>query len=114
MSDRLEEIVAACLERMETEGPAALEEACADHPDLADEIRHRVGALADAGLIAATPLPLPERLGPYRLGDRIGGGGMGDVFLAEQETLGRQVALKVMRPEFLHSADTRRRFRRRL
>jgi serine/threonine-protein kinase len=37
------------------------------------------------------------RLGNYQIVRRIGGGGMGDVYLAEQLDLGRQVAIKVLR-----------------
>src|ERR1041384_5670616 len=37
--------------------------------------------------------------GKYVLGDCIGRGGMGSVFLADQPALGRQVAVKVLHPE---------------
>lgn len=37
--------------------------------------------------------------GKYMLGDCIGHGGMGSVFLAEQPALGRKVAIKVLHPE---------------
>ena len=42
--------------------------------------------------------PLPERIGRYRVIKTLGEGGMGVVYLAEQENTHRQVALKVVRP----------------
>ncbi len=53
-----------------------------------------------------------ETLGGFRLIERIGSGGMGMVFLAEERALGRKVALKVLRPELAASAVAAERFRR--
>ncbi len=52
------------------------------------------------------------RLNGYRILDVIGRGGMGIVFLAEDLRLQRQVALKVIRPEFASESETRERFLR--
>jgi serine/threonine protein kinase/tetratricopeptide (TPR) repeat protein len=51
----------------------------------------------------------PERIGPYRIVDVLGEGGMGIVFLAEHDA-GRRVALKVIRPG-ISSARALERFR---
>jgi hypothetical protein len=69
---------------------------------------HRRSARAswDAG-----SLPF-ERLGEFRLLRRLGGGGMGLVFEAEQESLGRRIALKLVRPELQGSAVAAERFHR--
>ena len=53
-----------------------------------------------------------RRLGNYRLKVRIGGGGMGDVWLARQDPLGREVALKLLRDGGAKNADAIRRFER--
>jgi tRNA A-37 threonylcarbamoyl transferase component Bud32 len=52
------------------------------------------------------------RLGPYRLLQVLGRGGMGIVFRAEDTALCRQVALKVMRPSVARKAVARERFLR--
>ncbi len=58
----------------------------------------------DAGVIDAariTQPPPPERIGPYLLCERLGEGGMGIVFRAEQKTpVQREVAIKVMKRGF--------------
>jgi hypothetical protein len=62
---------------------------CAEHSDLADQARdyERMTRLLDEG--RADGLRVPEKLGEFRIRWRIGGGGMGEVYLAEQETLHR-------------------------
>jgi serine/threonine protein kinase/tetratricopeptide (TPR) repeat protein len=53
-----------------------------------------------------TELQAGARLGRYKIISRLGAGGMGDVFLAEDTKLGRKVALKILRAE--SSADAAR------
>jgi eukaryotic-like serine/threonine-protein kinase len=42
------------------------------------------------------PMKLPEQIGEYRLGEMIGSGGMGQVFLAQHVRMQRTVAIKVL------------------
>ena len=53
-----------------------------------------------------------KRLGHYVVLERLGAGGMGDVFVAEDTRLERRVALKLPRPEVTESRDRRERFQR--
>jgi serine/threonine-protein kinase len=50
------------------------------------------------------------RLGRYEIRSKIGAGGMGDVFLAEDTQLHRKVALKILPPELADNPDRMRRF----
>jgi hypothetical protein len=99
-----------------------LEEYVDHYPELGDDIRELFPPLAAMEQVkedreavsepAAGPLPPLERLGDFRILREIGRGGMGVVYEAEQVSLGRHVALKVLPQKLLADARTRQRFER--
>ena len=93
------------------------------HPELAGEIRATLKAIAAIersksvretvdhreSQLAVAKL---ERLGDFRIIREIGRGGMGIVFEAEQESLDRRVAIKVLPSQSLFAEHQQKRFRR--
>ena len=124
---QIDEIFQAALERAPGERPAYLAQACPGDPAL----RRKVEALlaADEQAVSfieapavqfAAPLladkqaePLIGRsLSHYRIISLLGTGGMGEVYLAEDTALGRQVAVKVISGEAAENQDARKRLLR--
>ena len=124
--DQLAEEFAARFRRGER---PTLEEYTDRYPELADDIREFFPAMvlveqADAARplgqeeqrvirdsLAANPLS-PRQIGDYRILREIGRGGMGVVYEAEQVSLGRRVALKVLPGQVSSDRLTQERFRR--
>ena len=101
----------------------SLQEYIDRHPELADEIRELFPAMVEIeqvkedhqqdALQAAAPAAAAVRqLGDFRILREIGQGGMGIVYEAEQVSLGRHVALKVLPKNMLLDAQAKRRFER--
>jgi serine/threonine protein kinase len=114
-SDEVELLLAQCLERAPQERSARLDELCTRHPTQSGELRRRWGLLASMGLVDDAPADVdefPAELGDFALQRRLGGGGMGVVFLARQRSLSREVALKLIRADQLYFPRVRERFRR--
>jgi serine/threonine protein kinase len=120
--DPFERLVIDGIARVEVGGQRALETICQEHPEFASRLRRRIGHLIQMGLLEpgsdagsarpVAPPQLPERLGDFALLRPIGHGGMGVVYLAFEEKLGREVALKLIRPDQLYFPGARERFRR--
>ncbi|HEY0367000.1 MAG TPA: serine/threonine-protein kinase, partial [Pyrinomonadaceae bacterium] len=52
----------------------------------------------------------PDKVSHYRIIDKLGAGGMGEVYLAEDMKLGRKVAIKILSEEFTTNKDRLHRF----
>ncbi len=93
------------------------------YPELADDIRELFPAMVEIEQVkedhqeadehaAARPSPAVQQLGDYRIIREVGKGGMGIVYEAEQVSLGRHVALKVLPTSTLFDVRAKRRFER--
>lgn len=115
------------------ERPAFLQESCAGDPDLRKEVESLLAEhdeapdfmkkpawhnflqpdyLSDSeggDLVPDPDLPF-EKLGDFRLIRKLGEGGMGSVYFAVQEPMGRHVALKVIRTEIAGQFEAEARF----
>ncbi len=125
---QLNQLLSAVLERPLSERAAFLDKACAHDENL----RHEVESMLLAYPVATTfiqrpPASLPtealaaglkpdltvgQQLGPYKVLSRIGAGGMGEVFLAQDTRLGRKVALKLLPAALVANDELKRRFER--
>ncbi len=52
----------------------------------------------------------PEKVSHYRILEKLGAGGMGEVYLAEDMKLGRKIAIKILSEEFTTNRDRLHRF----
>ena len=105
--DPLEVLAAEYMERLRQGQALSVSEYAAQHPELAEEIQELFPDYRCHRTVEGTASALQrrargarggatQRLGDFRLIREIGRGGMGVVFEAEQESLRRRVAVKVL------------------
>jgi eukaryotic-like serine/threonine-protein kinase len=131
---QVENILQSMLDRPAGERDALLRRACAGDESLEQEVRSlltaedraanflgqpaidvaaRRVARHNSGDTPNTPDPLvDQQISHYRVVEKLGGGGMGVVYRAEDTRLGRIVALKFISSELVTEADAVARFRR--
>ncbi len=122
-------LVGQLVDRMQRKEAVDFDSVCREHPELASELREVWGALIVTDAVAAsarsqsleerksTPkqhsfrVPsLPYQLGDYELLEEIGRGGMGVVYRAQQKSLNRVVAIKMIEENRPASHENRQRF----
>ncbi|HLM55277.1 MAG TPA: protein kinase, partial [Pyrinomonadaceae bacterium] len=121
-SEQIKRIVRSALGRPAAERSAFLDGACAEDEELRAAVESALAsrgegtdgearpASVSAETTRAEVVPGRTSLGPYRVLEKLGAGGMGTVYLALDTRLGRRVALKLLPVHMASDEESVRRF----
>ncbi|HEX4950995.1 MAG TPA: protein kinase [Blastocatellia bacterium] len=124
---QIKDVFAAALEVPTSERAAFVAQACADDSEMRREVESLLAFEAQAddfiekpALAVAAELMAEDKAASlagqqithYQVSKLLGAGGMGEVYLAEDSTLGRKVALKLLPAQFTADDERVRRFER--
>jgi Tol biopolymer transport system component len=122
--NRISHLYHAALERAPEERSAFVREACAGDEALQQEVESllryesassRFLETPAAAVVAAVPdsaQMVHRQIGPYTIVAPLGAGGMGEVYRARDNKLGRDVAIKILPSHFTADPERRTRFAR--
>ncbi len=123
--ERIDELLQSALARTPGERSAFLAQACADDELLRSEVESLIASHDEASNFLETPmseiaadllvtgharLAAGQKIGQYKIIDSLGAGGMGEVYLARDKKLDRNVAIKILNAEFSQDEANLQRF----
>src|SRR5262249_21573076 len=123
--ENVEKIFHAALDHAPDDLGAFLDERCADDEGLRSKVEELLAAHRRAGDFIETPIAtcasriitgngtdslIGKTIGHYKISNRIGAGGMGEVYLATDTIAGRNAALKFLAARFTDDAERLKRF----
>ncbi|HET6891886.1 MAG TPA: protein kinase, partial [Pyrinomonadaceae bacterium] len=122
---RIKALLDAALERKPDERAAFLDRACGDNESLRHQVDSFLISYEQSGSFIEEPafglmseslaseqkeFALGSTLGHYKVLTKLGAGGMGEVYLAEDTRLGRKIAVKVLPSAFVKDDERVQRF----